>query len=228
MKWNPKRLFALIPALGLAVGLWLTAYAHDVPDLDRLGSITVTTRKADAPVQGGSLRLYRVGEVAEADGNYFFRLTGDFASCGESLEHLEAAGDLAARLYSFARQESLTGLAEKELGPEGTATFANLPVGLYLVTQPQAAAGYEPLAPFLVTLPYLDNGTYQYDLSALPKPELEQEPQPTVPPTTKPEPDPDLPLTGQLWWPVPVLACGGLLLFIVGLVLKRRPEDNES
>ncbi|MBP0974036.1 MAG: LPXTG cell wall anchor domain-containing protein [Oscillospiraceae bacterium] len=32
----------------------------------------------------------------------------------------------------------------------------------------------------------------------------------------------DLPQTGQLWWPVPVLAGGGLLLFGAGLYLRKK------
>ena len=35
-----------------------------------------------------------------------------------------------------------------------------------------------------------------------------------------------LPQTGQLWWPVPVLICLGLVCLIVGLVLRRK--DNET
>lgn len=39
------------------------------------------------------------------------------------------------------------------------------------------------------------------------------------------EPDePDIPQTGQLWWPVPLLACGGVGLFLVGW-LRRRNGD---
>lgn len=39
------------------------------------------------------------------------------------------------------------------------------------------------------------------------------------------EPDePDIPQTGQLWWPVPLLACGGMRLFLTGW-LKRRNGD---
>ena len=34
-----------------------------------------------------------------------------------------------------------------------------------------------------------------------------------------------LPLTGILWWPVPVLACGGLVFLIVGLI--NRKKDHE-
>ena len=36
------------------------------------------------------------------------------------------------------------------------------------------------------------------------------------------EPPPKLPQTGMLWWPVPVLACGGLLLIAVGLIVRHR------
>ena len=32
---------------------------------------------------------------------------------------------------------------------------------------------------------------------------------------------PPLPKTGQLWWPVPVLICAGLLLIIFGLLRRR-------
>lgn len=36
-----------------------------------------------------------------------------------------------------------------------------------------------------------------------------------------------LPQTGQLWWPVPVLLAGGLMLVIIGLV-RRREDDYEE
>ena len=36
------------------------------------------------------------------------------------------------------------------------------------------------------------------------------------------EPPPKLPQTGMLWWPVPVLACGGLLLIVSGLIVRHR------
>lgn len=49
--------------------------------------------------------------------------------------------------------------------------------------------------------------------------------QPDVPtePDNPDTPDkPTLPQTGQLWWPVPMLACGGLLLFLLGWVRKEQ------
>ena len=46
--------------------------------------------------------------------------------------------------------------------------------------------------------------------------------QPSVmPPTDQPK-EPTLPQTGELWWPVPVLAAAGLLLIAAGAGKKRK------
>ena len=53
-------------------------------------------------------------------------------------------------------------------------------------------------------------------------------------PTTPSAPDnpttpskPKLPQTGQLWWPVPVLAAAGLLFVVIGLIRRRgMPDEN--
>lgn len=45
---------------------------------------------------------------------------------------------------------------------------------------------------------------------------------------SKPKDNPSkLPQTGQLWWPVPVLICGGLLCIVIGLGRKRRAEHEK-
>ncbi len=38
----------------------------------------------------------------------------------------------------------------------------------------------------------------------------------------------DLPQTGQLWWPVPLLALSGMILFSTGYIMKKRRSDNEE
>lgn len=45
-------------------------------------------------------------------------------------------------------------------------------------------------------------------------------PTPPTTPTTPGKPG-KLPQTGQLWWPVPVLLCGGLLCLVIGLIRRR-------
>lgn len=39
------------------------------------------------------------------------------------------------------------------------------------------------------------------------------------------EPPPKLPQTGMLWWPVPLLACAGIVFLITGFVLRRKQGD---
>ena len=67
-----------------------------------------------------------------------------------------------------------------------------------------------------------------------PDEEIPEEPTPegpTEPPEELPdEPTPTgptLPQTGQLWWPVPVLACAGMLLFLLGWARKEKAGREE-
>ncbi len=54
---------------------------------------------------------------------------------------------------------------------------------------------------------------------------------PETPPTPTPTPTPPsgkkLPQTGQLWWPVPVLAAAGLAFLVVGALVRRRRDNAE-
>ena len=58
-------------------------------------------------------------------------------------------------------------------------------------------------------------------------PEIPDEPgTPENPPSTPDVPaEPELPYTGSLWWPVPLLATAGLALFALGWMRRRRYED---
>lgn len=42
------------------------------------------------------------------------------------------------------------------------------------------------------------------------------------------EPPDKLPQTGMLWWPVPLLLCVGLLLVVVGVIVRRKRGDQDD
>lgn len=81
-----------------------------------------------------------------------------------------------------------------------------------------------------------DDGTELEDpdvpLAPPPDTELDDPDVPLSPPPEEVElDDPDIPLedlphTGQLWWPVPLLAVGGMFLFLLGWVRNRREEAD--
>ena len=226
-----KRLRSLL-ALLLLLSLPLSAAAHPVPDERKDGhcSITVTMTYQEKALGGGTLALYKVGDVAEEDGNYSFvpvaAIRQDFPQFGDI-----QSPDLAEKLSKLeSKLTPVTALPQK-VGDNGKVTFLDLPFGLYLVVQKTAPAGYGKTEPFLVSLPYLEEGEYQYDVASQPKTDLERDvtTKPTTSPTTKPASSSGgkLPQTGQLWWPVPVLACGGLGCIVVGLIRKRRAGDED-
>lgn len=210
-----KKLLLVFTAIVLVFSMTSVVFAHDVPDPSRRGSIQVVMHWGDTMVNGGTLMLYRVGAVQEDDGNYSFVPTGDFADWGEVFENIQAP-ELAEELKVYAMSKHLIG-QQKTIAEDGQVIFDDLDLGLYLLVQYQAAPGYSEASPFLVSVPRMENGEYQYDVNASPKVELTPEPsEPTTPPT---EPDPSLPQTGQLNWPIPILATAGLVLFAAGWVL---------
>ena len=79
-----------------------------------------------------------------------------------------------------------------------------------------------------MSVPYLDDGAYVYAVASDPKTELEREVKPTTPTTPHSSSDSGgkLVQTGQLWWPVPVLICAGLFSMVMGLIRRRKAEDE--
>lgn len=222
-----KHFISGLLALLLLLGLPLSAAAHAVPDESRNGhcSITVSMTYKGKAVRGGKLALYKVGDVAENDGNYSFvpveAIRGDIPEFGD-IESPELAGKLA----KLEKQLTPVTADPVTVGKDGKATFSNLTFGLYLVVQKTAASGYRKIAPFLVSVPYLYRDEYQYDVASQPKTDLEQEVKPTAPPSSGGSGG-KLPQTGQLWWPVPLLICAGLGCIAVGL-FRRREDRNED
>ena len=220
-----KHVISGLLALLFLLALPVSAAAQTVPDESRNGhcSITVSMTYKGKAVCGGTLALYKVGDVAEDDGNYSFVPVKEIQADIPEFGDIESP-DLAGKLCKL--ESKLTPVTDlpKKVGEDGNATFSNLTFGLYLVVQKTAASGYEKTAPFLVSVPYLYADEYQYDVTSQPKTDLEREVKPTAPPS--PGGGKKLPQTGKLWWPVPVLACAGLGCIAVGLFRRREARDE--
>ena len=65
----PKRFTALFLAALLMCIMDIAAYAQDVPDISKKGTISITMIYDNKPVSGGTLTLYRAGQVNVDDGN---------------------------------------------------------------------------------------------------------------------------------------------------------------
>ncbi len=211
------------------------------PGAEKKGSIFVTLAdETGVTPMDGVLTLYQVmGQDAE--------ITEDF-----SLE------DLLQNYLSVPREELLEFLGsdagtDAEIGRDGSACFYDLSEGVYLILQKINSDGYYPITPFLVSIPLDVGGELVYEVDASPKTEAlmpltEKEKQDEEAPPAEPENLPEkpetetdepkteaseaekgaLPQTGQLNWPIPVLAGGGLLLIVIGLLLSRKKKRHVS
>lgn len=152
--------------------------------------------------------------------------TNGFENCGLKLDNLE--DELLAEKLKAEIGASAVGVTQT-IGADGMAGFSGLEEGIYLVVQTKAANGYEMFSPFLVSLPMRENGQWKYQVEAMPKIEVSVSGKPETPvkqPVSTPKPVSSgnnlrLPYTGQLIWPVPVMAIAGMLLFAVGWSLRK-------
>ena len=183
-------------------------------------SVVMQNRKTNTKIPGGEVVLYQVAEITSKETEIQYAFTNGFENCGLKLDNLE--DELLAEKLKAEIGASTVGVAQT-IGADGTAGFSGLDV------QTKAANGYEMFSPFLVSLPMRENGQWKYQVEAMPKIEVSVSGKPETPvkqPVSTPKPVSSgnnlrLPYTGQLIWPVPVMAIAGMLLFAVGWSLRK-------
>ncbi len=236
-----NRIASLLLCIVLLLSLNVTASALAVAYEDKKGTITVEMKYDGKAVSGGTLAVYRIGDASEENGKYKFRKSDSMNDFDLDLDTNDISdATLAENVASFVQSNNFSAYADTE-NIDGKAVFNNLDLGIYLVVQTKASDGYEPLMPFLVSIPMNYNGNYKFDVTAEGKTQNKQDTLPTSPaddpdnpsaPDTSGNPTDDgtgnthgntaggiLPQTGQLNWPVPVLTALGLLIFTLGWLL---------
>ncbi len=166
----------------LALIMAMTAFADPVLDMGDTGKITVNM-KADSgeALAGGEMAIYKVadvygvGDTGNLDGGYYFSLTDKFEGSGVELEgktndDLEGKwSEYAGILADYADDKSIEPDDTQIIGSNGNAVFENLSAGLYLLVQTEPAEGYSSVNPFLVSMPYYEDGVYITNVETYPK-----------------------------------------------------------
>lgn len=231
---------ATLLALGLAVpahaveptSLQPDAYStsSSVIDIDARGTLTITKQpvQEDAPVAYSHIEIAQV--LRDAHGNAIDLTT-------------DAGWRRAAALSANQVTDEMLGAGIVQITEEdGIAKFANLPLGLYLVTEIEPPVGQLAFYPFFVTIPMTNpaGDGWMYEVSAFPKnqplvvdpmpmptfPVITPSPTPTPTPTQPPAEGPGMAVTGAEIMPW-VIGGGGVL--IVALVLVSfRMKRKES
>ena len=158
--------FGLVLLLICACACPVTAEGRDS---GKSGSMTVTLTAGEQaePIMGAQLSVYYVATVtANAEGNLHYAYTVDFQGFAVPLDD----PDLANKLNAYLPKEGVPYIS-LTTDEKGGAACGDLALGLYFVKQTGAVEGYAPCTPFLVTVPYGQEGKFVYDVIATPKTE---------------------------------------------------------
>lgn len=214
-------LACLMTVVVAAVAAFAPAKAHAATaiDVNARASLELSLAPDGSPAQGAQFSLYRVADVSLA---CEFTPTSAFAGYDLSFEDTTAETwtSMAQSLAELVSSGTPLPDAKAATNAQGTASFADLPVGLYLVTGEPTRVGSSDVvpAPFMVCLPSLSSADeWLYDVTA----DVKYQVIPDTP-VTPDTPKGKLPQTGQLWWPVPVLLLAGAALAAFGATRLRR------
>ncbi len=157
--------------------------------------------------------------------NYYYEKSSQFS--GYSLTVDNNISSQADKLAEYVFSNSVSG-EQKSVGSDGRISFQNLDLGIYLIMQTEDSNNYDTIKPFVITIPNNDNGKLVYDVDAGPKVGTDVVTTQTTEKLTEKvtKPDSFLPQTGELVWPIPLLTAGGLILFILGLCLRKPRKDR--
>ena len=231
-----KKITPLLMTLALIGTMTLTAFAVGG---NQMSSLTVTVKKDNQILPGGSIKLSQIASLTEDTSANSYVYTEAFAASGVPLSNVQAENltpEKAVVWSTYAEQRNVPG-TELEVGEDGTASASELKPGLYLIQQGTAAQGYV-MSGTVVPLPLQEeDGSMNYIVEAVPK---------VVEKTPSDEPgsgsgsgsgsgtagggsntggSSKLPQTGQLWWPVGLLAISGILMYSFGWNCNRKSES---
>ncbi len=160
-------------------------------DKNSLGSINIKFVDTDEkPITGGNIEIFYIASVVEdADGNDAYELTDDFK--GLTIDYTDlGSSEFIANAETIIDANELVGMS-KDVDADGFAYFGELPVGMYLITQPKANDGWYAINSYIVTIPLENSGQWMYDITSVPKmePYCEKDTSGITTPPVTPTPD---------------------------------------
>ena len=158
--------------------------------------VRLVTKTESEKAVGAPVKAYQIADWNPAGS---FTLTRNFAESEISVDLEQLASELekgAREAAAWVERQRLSPNRTETSDANGEAIFTDLPLGMYLfvVDDYTTGSGTFTVAPFLLSIPRIENGVWIYEVKSLPKAEFEPLPpdNPPGPPDNPPEP-PDNP-----------------------------------
>ena len=179
MKKTINKIFLFLVVFSFGI---LNVFADNI-DPSRDSSLTVSYQYDDISITDSLVSIYFLASV-DASGNYQFQnsyLDIAFDPAGITASDISLK---AEEILSYINKLQISSDFNIKTNQEGISNFSNLVPGLYLVTASSKTLGdyrYDS-SPNLLTIPTLENGTYQYNVLMNVKTEREKIEQVIIPP----------------------------------------------
>ena len=187
--------------------------------------LVVFCKTEDRAIAHARVSLYLIGAVEDSTlvpEAPYNEVSMPIVKASSAPAEIAAAADA---LQAYINEKKIAPAATADTDAQGKAQFDALPIGAYLV-----------LADFSETADAKDASALPALVFVLPKTaedpdptevilKIEKPPETTTVPTTRQPPE--LPYTGQLWWPVPALAAAGAIFIACGIRARRQKQETE-
>ena len=174
-----NKVFLFLVVLNFGI---LNVFADNI-DSSRASSLTVSYQYDDVSISDALVSIYFLANI-NANGTYQFRDSYLDVSFDPSDMSTSDISLKAEEVFSYINQIQIQPDFYKSTNHEGVSYFSNLVPGLYLVSVDSKTLGefrYDS-SPMLLTIPTLDNGTYQYDVLMNVKTQREENEPEIIPP----------------------------------------------
>ena len=221
MQRSRKVVVGMLLAALLVLNWMMAAWAAEPINEENALFLSIQYENSGQPLVGASFKLYR---VADMDDRGVYTLTEDFQDLNVDLNVLESEAyeELADLLVTFIDKQGRQPVDRGQTDAKGSLTFPvqqqEMLPGLYLVRGEDYTSDQMTYVsvPFFVQLPAMDYKADEWSYAVTARPKCSED-------EVTPE-QPQLPQTGMVWWPVPVMACSGLLFVLLGWIRCRKNE----
>ncbi len=216
------------------------AYAEDYVQ-DKTGSINLTLQQTDADgsvktYSGISMTLYQIGSVRYEMGAVYFDFDDSFADAGINISDTKTASEWISAAATLSEKVAAAGISgETKLSDaSGKISYTNLAQGIYLLVQTKTDDTVTT-SPILLTMPFMEEGDWTYDISSYPK--LSAKDSETPSPTPKKESTPTAKKTAvtnktvktgdSAWiqiWGLILIGAAVILLLLLFFYRRRNPR----
>lgn len=138
----------------------------NIVDFSKKGTISINLSEdlENTKVQGAEITIYKVANAIDKDNNLSFVYDENLNDCKSEIEEGNITNEVLQCIID-SKVSNYNGVTDED----GSVSFTDLDLGLYIVAQTNQVEGYSKIENFSVILPKIIDNMWNYDIVATPK-----------------------------------------------------------